>query len=170
MPKAVAVAFGVVLLITATLLVALRHKRSTRANAGTFAVLEGQLDGRPVFATVDTSLRNFREKSTFPYFLSIETKLESPTPDGLTTANEADELNAWEEVVETRLKSVGKIVFVGRVTWNGRRELLYYTDSDRPFEQALTALSASKSMRSFAFLCQRDDNWSKSDYWLNMQN
>ncbi|HTU33295.1 MAG TPA: DUF695 domain-containing protein [Candidatus Acidoferrum sp.] len=170
MAKVIAVAFAVGLLIGATLLIAFRRNRGTPANAGTFAVFQGRLDGRPVFATIDTSLRNFPDKSKFPYFLSIETKLESPTPDGLTRVNEADELNAWEDELETRLKSVGEVVFVGRVTWNGRRELLYYTDGDRRFEQALTVLSGSTSMRSFRFSSERDDRWSKANYWLTLHN
>lgn len=163
----IGVATAMLALIGAAVVLAFRHKRHVPSSAGTFAVFQGQLDGRPVFATVDTSLRSFPEKSQFPYFLSIKTKLESPTPEGLTTDSEADTLNAWEDTVDTRLRSVGKVAYVGRLTWNGQRELLYYTNSDRPFEKALTELRDSKSMRPFAFSLKRDDSWGNANLWLN---
>lgn len=134
---------------------------------GTFAILEGKQDGHRLVLTLDTSLSHFGDKSEFPYFLAVHTELANPTVEGLTTKAEADELNAWEELVDGRLKAATKTVFVGRVTWNGRRELLYYVNGDRPAQETLTALSSAKSDRSFSFSCQRDDDWKKVESYMN---
>lgn len=158
---------GIGLLVAVALALSFRHMRTKPDPQGTFAIFEGKQDGHRLVVTLDTSLSHFGDKSEFPYFLVVHTELANPTVEGLTTKAEADELNAWEEVVDGRLKAATKTVFVGRVTWNGRRELLYYVKSDRLAKETLTKLSSAKSARSFSFSCERDDGWKKVESYLN---
>jgi uncharacterized protein YjiK len=130
---------------------------------GTFSVIQGEVDGRPLVAMIDMGLRKLPDKQGLSFFLSLSTSLINPTGEGLPTRSDADNLNAWEGVVEARLQSVTKLVFVGRVTWNGHRELLYYVGNQQPTLDALKTLSGA---RPFAFTCERDEKWAKADYWL----
>jgi Family of unknown function (DUF695) len=132
-----------------------------------FSILEGTIDGRPLFAMVNSALRAFDGKEALPFFLSIGTQLRNPTSDGLVTSTEADDLNNWEEALESRLASQGVFVFVGRVTWNGQRELLYYLESREPFMAALKEFSDHQSTRPFKFFCERDSCWHSVDLWLD---
>jgi hypothetical protein len=136
---------------------------------GTFTILQGKPDGYPLFAIVDMGLRDFGEKEKLPFFLTVCTRLVNSPKDGLPTAGEADELNAWEDTVEARLRPQGRFVFVGRVTWKGQRELLFHVDNQQPFIDALAALYCARSTRPFAFRCERDSGWTKASYWLKNQ-
>jgi hypothetical protein len=127
------------------------------------------LDGRPVFATIDMGLRDFPDKQRFPFFLSLTTPLVNPTSEGLPIRSDADNLNTWEDAVEARLRSTGEFVYVGRVTWSGHRELLYYLNNQLPAMEVLKTLSDSHSTRPFAFTSKRDENWENADIWLHRQ-
>jgi Family of unknown function (DUF695) len=93
----------------------------------------------------------------------------NPTAEGLPTGSEAEELNAWEDALDFQLRQSGGLVYVGRVTCNGERELLYYIENQESCVQALSRLSALPSMRAFAFTCERDETWGKADFWLKRQ-
>jgi hypothetical protein len=131
---------------------------------GTFSVIQGKVDGLPLVAMIDMGLRELPDKQELSFFLSLSTSLINPTSEGLPTRSDTDNLNAWEKVVEMRLQSVTKLVFVGRVTWNRHRELLYYVGNRQSTVEALKSLSGT---RPFAFTCEHDEIWAKADYWLN---
>jgi Family of unknown function (DUF695) len=133
---------------------------------GTFSIIAGEVDGHPLVAMINTRLREFPAKNGLAFFLSVSTSLINPTGKGLPTRSDANNLNSWEEMVEARLRSVTNLVFVGRVTWNGYRELLYYVSNEEATAEALKALS---SARAFAFTCDGDEKWAKVDCWLNRQ-
>ncbi len=113
---------------------------------------------------IDMGLRESPDRNVLSFFLSLSTTLANPTSEGLPARSDVENLNAWEEVVETRLRAVTKFVFVGRVSWNGHRELLYYVARHQTTVEALKALSGT---RPFAFTCERDEIWAKGDYWLS---
>lgn len=139
------------------------------SQSGIFSIFQGSVDGRPMFAMIEMGLRNSPEREALPFFLSISTSLINQTSDGLPTGTDADNLNGWEDAVDARLQSAGKHVFVGRVTWKGYRELLYYLKDEQTAIEALKALSDAHSTRPFAFTCERDEKWTKADFWLNRQ-
>jgi len=74
-------------------------------------------------AMIDMGLRNYPDKQALPFFLSLSTLLINPTSEGLPTRSDSDSLNAWEDAGEAQLRSGVRFVYVGRVTWNGHREL-----------------------------------------------
>lgn len=158
---------GIVILLAVGFVV-MRNKQ-TKTGDGTFSVLQGNVDGRPMFAMIDMGLRNSPDRQALPFFLSLSTPLMNPTSDGLPTKSDADNLNTWEDAVESRLRSAGKFAFVGRVTWNGHRELLYYLSTPQPAIEDLKTLADSHSTRPFAFTYERDEKWMKADFWLNRQ-
>ena len=134
---------------------------------GTFSVIQGEVDGRPLVAMIDMGFRELDDKQGLSFFLSLSTSLINPTSDGLPTRSDTDSLNTWEHAVEERLRSAGKFVFVGRVTWNGHRELLYYVGNQQPTVETLKTISDVHSTRPFAFICERDDEWERVGVWLN---
>ncbi len=154
------------LIASVTYLTAQMQRKQTSVRKESFSLLQGEVDGHPLIAMIDMSLRDYGEKPTLPFFLSVGTRLANPTKDGFPTNTEADDLNAWEDTIDARLRPRGNIVFVGRVTSNGERELLYYVDRRDPFVATLRSLSESHSTRPFAFRCERDDKWTKADFWL----
>ncbi len=174
MIKSFLLVVGIVILMGAGLLAAqkdktLQDKQSLGSQGGTFSVFKGEIDGHPMIAMIDMGLRNSPDRPHLPFFLSLSTPLISPTSEGLPTRSDADSLNAWEDAVEARLHPTGKFVFVGRVTWNGNRELLYYIREEQPAVEALKKLSDAHSTRPFAFRCNRDEKWDKANFWFNQK-
>ena len=104
-------------------------------------------------------IQNCKAKSITPWFLGFSTPLLNPTPDGLPTAREAEDLNRWEDVVEREINSRCMSVFVGRVTWKGNRELLYYIDEPERISLEIQKLIDGRTLRSFAFRCEQDPEW-----------
>ena len=114
----------VVILLVAGIVLMRNRQRHANSQSGTFSILQGNIDGHPLFAMIDMGLRNSPDRQVLSFFLSVSTPLTNPTSGGLPTRSDAENLNTWEDAVEASLRSAGKFVFVGRVTWNGHRELL----------------------------------------------
>jgi hypothetical protein len=162
---------GFVVLCVAALLAMRNRQKKSQAKQinvvsqdGSFSIMQGEVDGHPLFASIDTRLRDLGDKQHLPFFLSLSTKLTNPTSEGLPTQSDADNLNAWEEAVEARVQSASIFVFVGRVTWNGHRELLYYVSNQQSTIETLKTLPGT---RPFAFTCERDEKWKKANFWFN---
>jgi hypothetical protein len=144
-----------------------KERTNAVSQDGTFSVIQGEVDGRPLVAMIDMGFRELDDKQGLSFFLSLSTSLINPTSEGLPTRSDTYSLNTWEHVVEERLRSAGKFVFVGRVTWNGHRELLYYVGNQQPTVETLKTISDVHSTRPFAFICERDDEWERVGVWLN---
>src|SRR5437868_6426291 len=97
----------------------------------TFSIVEAEFDGSPLIAVVSEQLRDLEGKDAMPWFVGVSTALSNPTPDGLPTGQEADALNKWEDIIEKEISSRCRFFFVGRVTWKGHRELIYYVDEPK---------------------------------------
>jgi hypothetical protein len=138
-----------------------------KTDTGTFSVLEGTKNGHPMFVMTNTSLRNFPSKGDFPWSLTISTPLVNPTRDGLTTDQEGSALNDWEDEMEEELAGNCRFVYVGRSTWNGTRELLYYVDRPDKVVPDLMKILESHRTRAFDVRSERDDQWQKAAAYLS---
>jgi hypothetical protein len=136
--------------------------------AGSFAVVETYKDGHPLFLTIDTTLRDGKTKPSYPWFVSIVTPIKYPTKAGLTNDAEASELNGWEDGLEKEFIGTCRYAFVGRVTWNGTRELLYYVDKPDSIVPKLEQRATADPKRQFHVESTRDDKWEKVDAYLRM--
>jgi hypothetical protein len=132
-----------------------------------FGLLETEMDGRRLVANIDFSLAGFPRKQDFPWFLSLSTALWEVDSEGLPTRQEADALNGWEDRVEEIVHDRTGFKFVGRVTWNGFRELLYQVSDPGSAAPALQVLIENGDTRPFAFRCQRDESWEQVAAYLS---
>jgi hypothetical protein len=125
----------------------------------TFSVLRGEADGYPVVAIISSRLSDHKVKTDTPWFLGFSTRLSSPTPDGLPTPKDTDDLNSWEDIIDREINLRCKCIFVGRVTWKGSRELLYYVDKPELVIPEIQKLLDSDGLRLFAFRYEHDPHW-----------
>jgi hypothetical protein len=135
-------------------------------DAETFSAMEGTIDGGPMVAMIRDGLRDYRPKESTPWFLGFSTPLANTTPEGLPTTDEADALNQWDDLLDREITSQCNSIFVGRVTWKGNRELLYYTDDPRPIIPRIQELSSRGTLRPFAFRYEKDPTWSNVRIYL----
>jgi Family of unknown function (DUF695) len=134
--------------------------------ADTFSVMEGRSEGYPVVAMIRSQLQEYKAKGSTPWFFGFSTPLSRATPEGLPTAEEADDLNRWEDVIDRQMLAQCECVFVGRVTWKGHRELLYYVDAPEGAAQEIQKLIDADTMRPFAFRYERDADWTNVRIYL----
>ena len=160
--------FGGVIVFAAGFLLQRNQHRRDPAPEAPFTIMQGNIDGHPLFATINIGLRDSHARQSLPHFLSISTALINPTDEGLPTTADGENLNVWEDAVEASLRSTGvRYAYLGRVTWNGNRELLYYLADPNPPAESLKSLAESHTTRPFAFTSERDDKWTHADFWLN---
>ena len=134
--------------------------------AESFSILQNEIDGRPLIAMINMAYKTFKSKSTYPWFLSVSIPLINPTEDGLTASEDAETLNQFEDAVNSLLRKISSYQFVGRVTWNAHRELLYYVDKPKEATGALQAAINSTQYRPFAFQCEQDKTWHAVEVYL----
>ena len=142
-----------------------KHQESQHPGES-FSILQSEMDGHPLVATINMAYKTFKSKSAYPWFLSISSPLINPTEDGLTTSEDAEALNQFEDSVGRVLSRVCSYQFVGRVTWNGHREVLYYVDKPKEATDALQTAINSGSYRPFAFQCKQDKTWQAAEMYL----
>lgn len=131
-----------------------------------FTLLNTILDGQPLIANINVGLRQSNARQEHSWLLSISIPLANPTTEGLPTKPEAEDLNRFEDAIEERIASAASFVFVGRVTWSGHRELLYYVDRPEQVAACLQRIIDSRSTRPFAFRCEEDSEWSKISVYM----
>jgi len=132
-----------------------------------FSLFHADFDGHPLVANIDLGLRSCRDRTETPWFLSLSTPLIHSTAEGFPTKEEASILNQWEDVVDELIARQSKFAFVGRVTWNGHRELLYYIDKPEPLVQELQRFISERKTRPFAFRCKKDADWKDVGIYLD---
>jgi hypothetical protein len=140
--------------------------RKMPKNADAFSVMEGRCDGYPVVAMINSQLRDYKAQGSMPWFFSFSTELTHATLEGLPTAQEADALNRWEDVIDRLISRLSKDLFVGRVSWKGNRELLYYADRPEPVATEIQKLIDTGTTRPFAFRHVEDPAWSNVSIYL----
>jgi hypothetical protein len=131
-----------------------------------FSVMRATLEGRTLFASINMAYKSFSARAAFPWHLNVLVPLADPTTDGLTTNEEASELNGLEDQIAAQLAQVCKCHYIGRITWAGTRQMLYYLDDPEPAARRLQEMMDSGLHKAFTFRCGKDSEWkSVSQFW-----
>jgi hypothetical protein len=122
-----------------------------------FSILKGKdREGRPIVATLNTALKRIDNLSC-DHHVAVTLMLLDPRPDGLTTAAEADDLNA----IEDQLGGVvaGRGVYFGRETRRGQRVMHYFAADDAALRRELEAWAAGQRARGARVEWRADPTW-----------
>lgn len=110
--------------------------------------------------SVDLDARRSAPDASLPYLFWVFIDMRSPRPDGLSSSEEAPQLNEIEDAVGEALDAAGAR-FVGRITSGGRRELYAYAASAEGLEDAVVAAMAPYPDYSYRAGDQPDGSWSQ---------
>jgi Family of unknown function (DUF695) len=155
---------GTRLLLGVALLLLLAGCRQNKER-GPFVVLQGEKDGHPLFAVIDKTERDDQFKATFPWYLEISTQFMDSTPDGFPKDQEAAVLAGWEDSLEKEIGGECRFVYIGHLTWNKARTVLYYVDRPERAVAKLKKIANDHAQRAFTVKSQRDEHWDKvSEY------
>jgi len=127
-----------------------------------FAILKGEVDGQPVFATVNLALKRV-DHLLMDDHLSVTIPLETPTPQGLTTTEEADALNALED--ELRKALGNDAVCIGRETGQKKRIIHFHVSSSGRAEDRARAWRKRHSSRQMEITVRHDPSWEILRHW-----
>jgi hypothetical protein len=133
-----------------------------------FAILEWQEDGLPAICVVNQSIANFEPKVVFGWHLSIGLDCEELADNGMPTQQERQVLDRIGEQLDGNLKANGNALFLARIPWNGRRQLVYRVHKPEVANQYLVAMIDGRSqVREFAFQMEHDQTWKYATYYLS---
>ena len=112
------------------------------------------------FATVNKAYDNYSNKSFYPWLVAVELQIIDKNDNGHPTDQEAAQLNAIQEKLETWLKNQHTVHSVARVTRNGFRDLLVYIDKPKLTQEEVNNFFTDiQKEREVNFAIQQDPNW-----------
>lgn len=128
-----------------------------------FAILKGKTaDGQPMIATVNLALKRL-DHLLMEEHLTVTFPLSSPTPQGLTTPEEADVLNKVEDEL---LAALGHdAVYIGRETGQRQRVLHFHVASAGPAEARSRAWAKQHKERRAVVTIAHDPRWQVLRRW-----
>jgi len=131
-----------------------------------FSLLELTDENQLFIALINMAYKGYRYKAKYPWFLSISIPLINPSENGLPNKNDSRDLDKFEDSITEKLFSTGNSQYIGRITGEGYRELLYYLDMPQEKVRLLDKIIESNESRSFAYRCEKDFEWKFVNIYL----
>jgi hypothetical protein len=121
-----------------------------------FAVMRGNdAEGRPLFVTLNTALKRIDHLACDNHVV-IDMAILNPDANGLTTSDEAKDLDAIEDELQPLLTDA---VYFGRETRAGRRVLHFFAPGDSPARERLAAWASAHGARDVRIDWRDDPRW-----------
>jgi len=122
----------------------------------------------PGFAVVNVALKNFEPKFVFAWHLSILIKCENLIFNRLPSPDEQKILYEIEDQLDNKIKTNGNALFLARVTYNARRELMWRVYDPEVVDKFLKKTIHDKNyLRQFDYRIDEDKSWSKAEWYLS---
>lgn len=122
----------------------------------------------PGFATVNSALKQFEPKTTFPWHLSVLIDCVALIEDRLPSQQEQDLLYEFEDKLDPQIKAEDNALFLARVTHDGRREIIWRVrDPEAANEILLGVLNGRGYSREFAYRIDDDPAWDRAAWYLD---
>ena len=128
-----------------------------------FAIVEFKTrDGHPIVATVNLALKRI-DHLLMDEHLAINIALLHPRRDGMTTNEEAPELNALEHELSASLEQDS--VYIGRETGEGIRTIHFHVASAGPAELRARSWATQHPERKIEIVLKHDPQWDVLQRW-----
>lgn len=117
-----------------------------------------RLDDKLASIFVDMGRKAHAPVPGFSLLCTLHLTMQNPQADGLSSQDEYETLSHIEDTLEKHIGN--KAVYVGRITTDGRRDLVFYTKDFNSFSKAVNA--AMKAFATYAYEVNRrhDKKWS----------
>lgn len=135
---------------------------AARATGERWAVLRGEIEGRRIFVTLNRAIKRV-DHLLLDMHVSVTLPLRAPTPEGLTTDEEAASLNRMEDELVAALGA--HAVLIGRETGSGRRTLHLHVAEGGPARGILDRWAARHPDYPVAVDTEMDPRWNILHRW-----
>ena len=134
-------------------------KKNEEKPGESFSVLKAVHEGIMFIALINMAYRGYAFKAKFPWYLSILIPLIDEDENGIPNAEDAKDLNDFEDLISEKLSQSCSYHFLGRITGDGYRELCYYLDNPEQANRFLNEMTESDEGRFFTYSYEKDEEW-----------
>lgn len=134
----------------------------------TWGVLQGDYEEKPISIRYREGLIEAQGHFDYPFQIGVALPLLSPTPEGLTTSEEAEVLYLVEDALQLTLEQNEECVFALVITTDGMREFVFYASKWKPefFEHKVREINTQHTAHALQFMMQEDKDWSTFQNFL----
>ncbi|MBI5203319.1 MAG: DUF695 domain-containing protein [Nitrospirae bacterium] len=126
---------------------------------GSWNVLQGDMNGKPIFIRVDTQWKESSRKTQYPYRIGIAIPLNNPNNDGLPSNDEMNILNSIEDLIDKELIQEGKTILTLIITTNSMREFVLYTNIPKVIQSKYNVLKNKVKTHEVQMIIENDPKW-----------
>jgi hypothetical protein len=128
-------------------------------NQDEWLLARGERDSFPMIIRMASAYRGSGALPGYDHHIIISVKLRSPSPAGLPSEEEGDDLQRFEESLCSAIEKDNQSLCVLVITNNGLRDFIFYTrDPSGAKEKINAALSALKGFE-FSIAIEPDERW-----------
>jgi hypothetical protein len=132
-----------------------------------YSLFDTSRDDLPAVVVVNAALREFEHRDVFPWHLSVVVEALELANRGMPTRDEYLLLDSVGDLIDNTVLETRNAIFLARVTWNGRRQLLYRVNNPEVAAQALQDLiSIGGQKREWEFRMEGDAEWALATPYL----
>jgi hypothetical protein len=128
-------------------------------------VSQGQHQGSPLIARVNTWAKEILGHPEFPYRVGIAVPFLSPQADGLPTKEENFGFNEIEDEIFDLFQKDNEAIVCVIITTSGMREFLIYS-STKEVDEKVNQLKSKFSKYDFQSYVQEDKKWDGYKEWV----
>jgi len=133
-----------------------------------YTLIEFRQRDLPGFGTVNTALKAFEPKATFPWHLSLLMQCVDLAENRLPSPAEQQCLYTFEDKLHQLIERNGNAAFLARVTHDARRELIWRVRDPEIANSILQKILQTKDHPRAIDYCMEDDpQWEKASWYLN---
>ena len=138
-----------------------------------FSVITFRQDDIPGVGVINASLSGFEPKVVFAWHLSLLIEFEDLIENGMPSQAERDVVDPFcdrlDAIVKGDHNEKPNALFLGRITWNEARELIWRVHDPEIANNALKEIiETERYPRMFDYRMEHDPDWEKTKWHLTM--
>ncbi len=124
-----------------------------------WTVCEGEYNGNPLIARVNTGLKTLVGDSRYQYRVGVAVPFNSVEKNGLPSGEESWKVSEIEDLLAAELELDNESLFAVVITTGGVREFVFYTSDPQEVEKKLEALAERIDSHQIQHVSQPDEGW-----------
>lgn len=133
-------------------------------------LVEFTQDGMPAFGYLNRALVDFEPKIVFRWHLSLWLELTDLIDNGMPSQAQRDLIDPFGDALDVEFKgdtAKPNALFLGRITWNASRELIYRVYDPEPADAILRRIiDDGNHPCEFDFRIDDDPDWERAAWHL----
>lgn len=114
----------------------------------------------PIVGCLDVAYRNYSFQPEVPWLLNLTVKMEKDNGTGGPTPEEGKILDEFEDILSEKFRTLTRVHWVGRLTYDGVRDLMWQIDNPEPIHAYLQEMIEQvDNLRHFEYGILQNPQW-----------